>query len=70
MYARYQLEEEIMDFETHELRDAKKRMEQWDVVPERLKLKRSWTVEPDFLFEQSPTYPESSDDDDDAMEED
>ena len=70
MYARYQLEKEIMDFETHELRDAQRRMEQWDVIPERLKLKRSWTVEPERPW--SPTYPESSDDDGDydAMEED
>lgn len=69
-YARYQLEKQIMDFETHELRDARKRMEQWDVVPERLKPKRSWTVEPQRPW--SPTYPESSDDDDDesSMEED
>ena len=69
VHARYQLEKQIMDFETHELRDAQKRMEQWDVVPERLKLKRSWTVEPQRPW--SPAYPESSDDDDDdAMEED
>jgi len=69
VYARYQLEKQIMDFEQHELKDAQKRMEQWDVVPERLKLKRQWTVPPQRPW--SPTYPESSDDDDDdAMEED
>ena len=72
-YDRHQLEKEMTWFETHDLLDARERMQKWDVVPRGLRLQRQGAVPPERP--ESPLRPDdssssSSDDDDDAMEED
>jgi len=70
-YDRHQLEKETTWFETHDLLDARERMERWDVVPRSLRLQRQGAVPPERP--ESPLRPDDSssssdndsDDDDD-----
>ncbi len=71
-YDRHQLEKEMTWFETHDLLDARERMQKWDVVPRALRLQRQGAVPPERP--ESPLRPDdsssssSSSDDDDAMD--
>lgn len=74
-YDRHQLEKEKTWFDTHDLLDARERMQKWDVVPRSLRLQRQGAVPPERP--ESPLRPDDSsssssdndnDDDDDVWE--